>query len=66
MKKGILDLNFIVNLINKKTDFINKKMDFINQKTDFINKKLKTRIYTCVCLGGRQMFINLRVKVSCF
>ena len=41
-KKGIPDLDFVVNLINIKTDFISKKTDFINRKTDFINKKSKT------------------------
>ena len=65
-KKGILDLDFVVNSINKKTDFIGKKTDFIGEKTDFINKKLKTRIYAYVRLGGRQTFIGLKVKVSCF
>ena len=47
-------------------DFIDEKIDFINWKTDFINKKLKTRIYACVYLGGKQIFINLKVKVSYF
>ena len=66
MKKDIPDLDFVVNLINKKMDFIGKKTDFINRKTDFINKKLKTRICACARLGGKQIFINLRVKVSYF
>ena len=43
-KNGILNLNFVVNLINKKINFIGKKIDFINRKMDFINKKLKTKI----------------------
>jgi len=55
-EKGILDLDFIVNLINTKTDFIGKKTDFINGKTDFINKKLKTRIYTYMTpRGGKRL-----------
>jgi len=44
-KKGILDLDFVVNSINTKTDFIGEKTDFINGKIDFINKKSKTKIY---------------------
>jgi len=55
-KKGILDLDFVVNLINIKTDFIGKKTDFINGKTDFINEKLKTRIYAYITpRGGKRL-----------
>ena len=53
IEKGILDLDFIVNSINKKTEFIGKKTDLINGKTDSINKKLKTRICACIYLGGK-------------
>ena len=52
MEKGILDLDFIVNSINTKTDFISEKTDFINGKTDFINEKSKTRIYTYMLPRG--------------
>ena len=55
IEKGILDLDFVVNLINKK-NFVGKKMDFINGKTDFINEKLKTRICACVPpKGGKHL-----------
>jgi hypothetical protein len=47
-KKGIPDLDFVVNLINKKTDFIGKKTDFINRKMDFIIRKLETGIYAYI------------------
>ena len=50
IEKGILDLDFVVNLINTKMDFIGEKTDFINGKMDFINKKSKTRIYAYVPL----------------
>ena len=56
IEKGILDLDFVVNLINIKTDFISKKTDFINRKMDFINKKLKTRIYTCIPPRGVNVY----------
>ena len=56
MEKGILDLDFVVNLINIKTDFIGEKMDFMNGKTDFINEKSKTRIYAYVPPGGVNVY----------
>jgi len=49
IEKGILDLDFVVNLINTKTDFI-------NGKTDFINEKLKTRIYTYIPPRGANVY----------
>jgi hypothetical protein len=53
IKKGIPDLNFVVNSINKKTDFIGKKTDFINRKMDFIIRKLETGIYTYIYWGAK-------------
>ena len=55
-EKGILDLDFVVNSINTKTDFIGEKTDFINGKTDFINKKSKTRIYAYITPGGANVY----------
>ena len=55
-EKGILDLDFVVDLINTKMDFISKKTDFINRKMDFINKKLKTKIYTYVPPRGANIY----------
>ena len=56
IEKGILDLDFIVNSINTKTDFISEKTDFINRKTDFIKEKSKTRIYACVPPRGANVY----------
>jgi hypothetical protein len=56
IEKGILDLDFVVNLINTKTDFISEKTDFINRKTDFINEKSKTRIYTYMPPKGANVY----------
>jgi len=56
IEKGILDLDFVVNSINTKTDFIGEKMDFIGEKTDFINGKSKTRIYAYIPPRGINVY----------
>jgi hypothetical protein len=48
IEKSILDLDFVVNSTNTKTDFIGEKTDFINRKTDFITRKLETGIYAYI------------------